>query len=499
MEGDDSEIRSDDGEEGDGPGFMTAMHWRTGSPAPFAALQYPLLRTRDDHLQTRTEATLNLLTNLFGVGLLTIPHALSRAGLISGLALMAFVGYISRYTLILIIEMSSSALDLPSYPEIGKRAFGQQGLLATLLMYLLYCGGILVAYLIALADIIQQIGPFFSNMPRFVVFVVAAAVCAPGAAMKSLKHHSTLSAACMLGVMALVLALLVVCLTDEFSPTLVNPPIDSPHRHGDVDLFRVDLRGWFAAMCLFGLHFSVHAGATEVLSQIAREDEEEVAEAEGEEVSAIPMAESISRIAFFIAFLICALVGALGYLRFGDRVAGNFLMNFDQSVPHTALALARIVYGLVLVCSFAFMIVPLRFTVLDVFALRQRGQDVGVITSRAFHKATAGIIGVCASMAWMISDLASLLEFVGMWATMALGFAFPSIFLMELRRRQEQMPIVSMRNLVSLLLFAFGVAVAIGGTCDVLFGASEGRAGYKGERIIIRDPKDSLDPKSIND
>ena len=93
---------------------------------PDMALFYPLLRLKQR--QSRCEATFNLLNNLMGAGLLTMPRAMADAGLISGLALMGILALANRYTMLQVLWMSHSVLSSEecSYPELGRHVFGQR-------------------------------------------------------------------------------------------------------------------------------------------------------------------------------------------------------------------------------------------------------------------------------------------------------------------------------------------------------------------------------------
>ena len=92
-----------------------------------------------------------------------------------------------------------------------------------LVAYLLYAGGLLVAYLVALCDIFSELIPTsFSggsrrqpasedDAMRPVLLLLAAAACTPGALLHSLRQVAVLSGLCMAGVFALTLTLGGVC------------------------------------------------------------------------------------------------------------------------------------------------------------------------------------------------------------------------------------------------------------------------------------------------
>merc|ERR1719468_411046 len=108
---------------------------------------------------------------------------------------------------------------------------------------------------------------------------------------------------------------------------------------------------------------------------------------------------------------------------------------------------------------------------MDLFALRRRDHGTGAgdgVSAERFKKINGCILGICACIAWLISDLALMLEFVGVWSTMALAFVLPCAFHMELRRRQEGVSWLSMDNALHLALLVLGVVVTVVGTVQVL-------------------------------
>ncbi|CAJ1407070.1 unnamed protein product [Effrenium voratum] len=377
---------------------------------PDMALFYPLLHSGR---QTRCEAMLNLLNNLLGAGLLTMPKAMAEAGLITGLAAMGIVAVANRYTLLQVLWMSHSVLSNEecSYPELGRHVFGQKGLIAVLVSYLVFTLGILSSYLIVLVDLLALTA--LRGAPRLLLVFFAVLMCTPAALLRSLRHVALVSAVCMLGVGCLVVVLTSVSVRDVLSGDMENAPIEMAGNAGDVDLFRGDLRRFLSGTALFSLQFSVQAGGIEVLSRVDHGQNEEAPNS----MSSLLAAERISEVAFTLALFLSATLGTAAYLRFGDKVAGNVLLDFNPS--YAPLLVSWISYGFVVVCSFAFIMVPCRLAALDVLALRRRDNpSIESVPKERFMSLTAALLGVCAVVAWTVTDLSHVLKFVGVWATM---------------------------------------------------------------------------------
>ncbi|KAL6650850.1 hypothetical protein ACP70R_009775 [Stipagrostis hirtigluma subsp. patula] len=104
------------------------------------------------------QTTLNGLNALSGVGLLSVPYALSEGGWLS-LALLAAVAAACWYTGLLLARCMAADPAIRTYPDIGERAFGRGGrLLVSAFMYAeLYL--VAVGFLILDGDNLDKLFP----------------------------------------------------------------------------------------------------------------------------------------------------------------------------------------------------------------------------------------------------------------------------------------------------------------------------------------------------
>ncbi|KAL1551032.1 hypothetical protein AAHA92_18924 [Salvia divinorum] len=78
----------------------------------------------------------NGLSALTGIGLLSIPYALSQGGWLS-LASLFVIAIICFYTALLMKKCMDSSSQIKTYPDIGKHAFGKKGsVLISVFIYL---------------------------------------------------------------------------------------------------------------------------------------------------------------------------------------------------------------------------------------------------------------------------------------------------------------------------------------------------------------------------
>ncbi|CAE8591622.1 unnamed protein product, partial [Polarella glacialis] len=149
----------------------------------FSTLQFPLL-TGSSRGPLKFEAAINLCTNLLGVGTLALPWALAQGGLLLGTSALLGAAWASRTTVAMLVDLSAfdgAGIGVASYPDIGRRVMGPEGMVAVLAAHLLYSGGLLACYLAALADVLELlVAQHVGLSPRAPFVLAAAALAAPG-------------------------------------------------------------------------------------------------------------------------------------------------------------------------------------------------------------------------------------------------------------------------------------------------------------------------------
>uniref|UniRef100_A0A0E0DF34 Amino acid transporter transmembrane domain-containing protein n=1 Tax=Oryza meridionalis TaxID=40149 RepID=A0A0E0DF34_9ORYZ len=157
---------------------------------------------------------MNGLNALSGVGLLTVPYALSEGGWVS-LALLAAVAAACWYTGILLCRCMDADDTIRTYPDIGERAFGRTGRL--LVSAFTYAELYLVAtgFLILEGDNLDKLFPgasvtlgTVSLAGKRLFVVLAALVVAPTTWLRSLGVLAYVSATGVFASVAIVLSVL---------------------------------------------------------------------------------------------------------------------------------------------------------------------------------------------------------------------------------------------------------------------------------------------------
>jgi len=477
----------------DGDGVSRWNRSSPGVPAPFEAVQYPLMHFGHGVPVAGRESTANLLVNLLGVGVLTAPRALARAGLATGLLVLAGVAAASCQTLLALLKHNSDRTHrASSFPEIGRLALGPQGLGVVLLAYLLYGGGLFTAYLVTLVDMLQQV--MAADLPRIVHVLIALAMCTPSIVMRNLRYATVLSAICAVS-MTMLIATLFTNFVGEAGTT------DADEETVDLNYASVSPGGLLAAASLFVVQFSAHAGFLEVLGETSCREEGMELESrtsidQGRQAlsSSLPAPKTGMDVAggprgaFVLAAMLVGSVGTAGYMRFGNGVTGNVLSSFATKpgggYQVGPLLLAQVAYGLALAYSAGFVAAPCRAAMLELFAVRR---GMGGTSVRAFRIASGVLLITCGFAAWLQQDVANVLCFVGSFAAGPMVFALPSLIALEPVWSQEGRLEPSAANGRHLALLVLGALLPLGFLGEAAATVLSRSAGYTGHRIMVHD------------
>ncbi|TVU14241.1 hypothetical protein EJB05_37696, partial [Eragrostis curvula] len=271
----------------------------------------------DNDGATFVRTCFNGLNGLSGVGLLSIPYALSEGGWLS-LPLLLLVAAVCCYTGLLLQRCMSASPSVRGYPDIGALAFGRAGRIAA--SAFLYAELYLVAigFLILEGDNLDKLFPgttlslgnnliVVSGKPLFVVLV--ALVILPTTWLRSLAVLAYVSAS---GVLAS--AVVVFCV-------LWTAVVDGVGFHGKGRMINVS--GLPIALGLYTFCYCGHA----IFPTLCNSMKEK---------------KKFSRV-LVICFTACTLnygsMAILGYLMYGDDVKSQVTLNLPEGKISSKLAI----------------------------------------------------------------------------------------------------------------------------------------------------------------
>ncbi|CAL9194371.1 amino acid transporter AVT1I-like [Musa acuminata AAA Group] len=411
-----------------------------------ADLRKSLLQTHSDDgfLSSRTSNTkhgtsfartcLNLSNAISGIGVLSLPYALSLGGWLS-LAIFVLVSSICYYTGLLIQRCLDADPCIKTYPDIGEYAFGRKGkLVISIFMYLeLYL--VAVGFLIMEGDNLDKLFPgvclkfaSVSVQGKQLFILLSALVILPTTWPRNLGILAYVSAGGVLASAVLLGSLLWAGIADT-----------GFHEKGRI----LDLNGLPTAMGLFFMCFTCHAVFPTISSSMR-------------DSTRFPKVVSIS---FVLCTINYALMAILGYLMYGEKLESQVTLNLPAGEPYTRIAIYTTLINPI--TKFALAMSPISGAIEQQLALC-RGRMPGKMPSLLIR--TLLLCGTVV-IALAIPFFAYLMAFVGSFLSVVVSVLFPCLCYLKIHGVSQ----VRRLELVNILgIVVVGSLVAVIGTYSSL-------------------------------
>eukprot|EP01061_Rhynchopus_euleeides_P022649 TRINITY_DN3699_c0_g1_i3.p1 TRINITY_DN3699_c0_g1~~TRINITY_DN3699_c0_g1_i3.p1 ORF type:complete len:540 (+),score=130.84 TRINITY_DN3699_c0_g1_i3:149-1621(+) len=335
-------------------------------------------------------SSLNLINNVVGAGLFSMPWTMKRASIAGGVMLCAytcFINSISYHIIARCCDMSGSF----TYLDIGNRCFGPRFGIFAQTCVLLYSLGSCLSFVVLVGDFLSgETGVFGYNRP-LIVFVVSLFVFLPLSLLRnteSLKWTSLVSLIACFGAAALVVYTSAVRPPDAFLTD------NAREGHVTVNYYTIATDIW-AAVPVVNVAFTAHYNAPRFYLELQD--------------------RSTSRfflvIGFAMAFSLCvyASVGVCGYLTFGEETQGSILLNFASGWQ--AAVVARLLLALVVIFTFPLANHAVRDSAFGLFSLGRLTTNNA--PNHLFVTTTAMLVGFCAVAGVSFDRIESILAVKG--------------------------------------------------------------------------------------
>ncbi|XP_040379114.1 amino acid transporter AVT1I-like [Oryza brachyantha] len=257
----------------------------------------------------------NGVNALSGIGLLSIPYALSQGGWLSLIVFLA-IAVICFYTGLLLQRCMDSSSLVTTYPDIGALAFGRRGRLAVATFMYLELYLVAIDFLILEGDNLHKLFPEASFRLGGVrvggkqAFVVAATLAVlPTTWFSSLNVLAYVAAGGALASVVLIAAVLWVGVFDGVGF----------HERGRL----VNWAGMPSAMSLYSFCFSGHAVFPMIYTGM-------------KDRRRFPM---VLLICFAVSTLSYGFMGVVGYLMYGDSLMSQVTLNLPSGKASSKVAI----------------------------------------------------------------------------------------------------------------------------------------------------------------
>lgn len=286
---------------------------------------------------TLTVATFNLVATIVSGGVLSLPLAFEKCGIVVATLLMLLSAAITDRSLYLLC-LSARLSGVSSYGEIGNKAFGvwmERGISLMLFVFLLF---VLVAFMVLVRDIWAPIiGMVVKECNDDIVLLVMLILMSPFLLQRNLH---ALRFNCYVGFASVSLLCLALCHHGFLSPR--------PH----LKLWPTNISDVLFAFPIITLSFLSHFNILPIQAALINPSRMRI--------------NHIIHSAVVSCFVLMYLFGLGGYLYAGDTTKGNILLNVANETTDYIFFIGRIGCGITIMLAIPMILLPCRQSILAV-------------------------------------------------------------------------------------------------------------------------------------
>ncbi|CAK9027945.1 unnamed protein product [Durusdinium trenchii] len=287
----------------------------------------------------------NLSNTIMGGGILGLPHAIARLGLVAGISLLiATAGLCCITVWMLLVAMEETRQK--SYAEVANVLHGPRAGILVDVTIALYNFGTLVSYVMIIGDVVPSFLGFL-NAPealqdRTLVLVLSALVLFPLSSMPSMGALRHASLVCILMIACLSLALVL----------LGTKTIDvSKDSYGPVELWSDDLLGFATQLPVLIFAYTCNMNVPIFYGELRAQTYESFDSKFNSKREKMMFAMYFSSLLCCVEYL---LVAVFGYLAFRRHTAPDILTNLHEE-RFAAAPYVKVGYSLVMFTSYPVM------------------------------------------------------------------------------------------------------------------------------------------------
>ncbi|KAG3237137.1 hypothetical protein PI124_g17865 [Phytophthora idaei] len=354
------------------------------------------------HLTSDLKTFINTCIAFLGSGVLGLPYAFRKCGILMGLVTLVGVAAVSTYAMMLVVQckykLKQQGKNISKYGEIGYFAMGQMGSVIVNTALVISQTGFCIAYLIFIASNAHK---FLDVSKQLVV-----SVCVPPlVGFSLLRHMRELAYVALLADFMCILGLLVVLNIDL--------------SYMDLDHDYIEPMGVVSAIPFF---FGVASYCFEGVGMV------------------LPLENSMRNKHNFMPILVCTVViitslyatfGVCGYLAFGNGTDAVITLNFEGSGGLVTLVKVFLCLGLFF--TYPVMIFPV-FEVLQPMVSCGNKLESPQTRQKRGIVLRAGVVLLTAVIAAGIPDFGRFISFIGSTCCSLLAFILPAFFHLRLFR-----------------------------------------------------------------
>ncbi|XP_076945476.1 amino acid transporter AVT1C-like [Bidens hawaiensis] len=376
-----------------------------------------------------SQAVINGVNLLCGVGLLSTPYAAKQGGW-AGMSVLFIFCVLSFYTGLLLLSCLDSRPGLKTYPDIGEAAFGKAGrLVISIILYVeLYAA--CVEYIILESDNLSSLFPNaqlslggYHLTSHYLCAIMVTLVVLPTVWLRDMSVLSYISAGGVFVSVLLVFCLFWIGLVDnigfqiESTKTLNMPKLP-------------------VAIGLYGYCYAGHAVLPNIYASM-------------EKRSQFPLV-------LFASFAICTLlyagVAIMGYMMFGESIESQFTLNLPSNFVSSKIAVWATVINPF--TKYALTISPVAMCLEELMPSNHLGSHIYSFLIRTTLVASTLVVALTFPFFGLVMSL------IGSLLTMLVSLIFPCAFFLQIVKGNVTLFQVSL----CVLIIVIGIVSAVFGT-----------------------------------
>lgn len=370
---------------------------------------------------------LNLTNAVSGIGVLSMPYAVSQGGWLS-LLLFVLVGAVCYYTGTLIERCMRADGSIASYPDIGQFAFGAAGRRAVAFFMYVELYLVAISFLVLEGDNLDKLFPGatmeilgYQLHGKQLFIVLAAAVILPTTWLKNLGMLAYVSAAGLIASVALTASLIWAGVAET-----------GFHRNSNT----LNLAGIPTSLGLYFVCFTGHAVFPMIYSSMKN----------SKHFSKVLLISSV------LCSLNYGLTAVLGYLIYGDDVQSQVTLNLPSGKLYTKIAIVMTLVNPM--AKYALLVAPITAAVEERLSLTRGSVPVRVAISTAILASTVVVASTVPFFGYLMS-------FIGSFLSVMATVLFPCLCYLKIYKA-DGIRHTEMVAIAGILLL--GVFVAVTGT-----------------------------------
>ncbi|XP_020099134.1 vacuolar amino acid transporter 1-like [Ananas comosus] len=385
------------------------------------------LSTRDNDGTSFSRTCLNLTNAISGIGVLSMPYALSEGGWLS-LGLFFFVGVLCYYTGILIQRCMHADTTIRTYPDIGEYAFGSKGkaIIASFMYLELYL--VAISFLILAGDNLDKLLPGITiEISRLRIegkqlfILVAAALILPSTWFRNLGMLAYVSAG---GVIASVI----------LTGSLIWAGVAETGFESKGDLF--NLKGIPTSVGLYFVCFTGHAVFPTIYTSMRVKNH----------FSKVLLISSV------LCTLNYGLTAILGYLMYGEDLQSQVTLNLPTGKIYTKIAIYTTLINPL--TKYALVVSPIMTAIEERLGLAFSNKSTSLSIRTLIVMSTVVVAST-------IPFFAYLMAFIGSFLSIMATVLFPCLCYLKIYKAAR---ICTVEFVAIVGILVIGVVIAVVGT-----------------------------------